>query len=205
LVGSSGSGKSTIAQLLLTFYEPLRGEIWVNGTPINSLNQDDWISRVAIVFQEPYLFPDSIRLNLSLGKDVTNEELASICQVACIHDDIMSLLEGYDTIIGERGITLSGGQRQRIALARALLRKPEVLILDEATSALDLETERKIMRNLDHLTKDMTIIIIAHRLSTIMNADQIYVMNNGRTVGKGKHDELLSSNTTYMELSLSSQ
>lgn len=200
LVGYSGSGKSTIAQLLLGFYKPNNGEIWIDENPLHDINQNDWINRVAIVFQEPYIFPDSIRYNLTLGKDIANEELVTICQLACIHDDIMALPDRYETIVGERGITLSGGQRQRIALARALLRKPEVLVLDEATSALDLETERQVMRNLEQFNKKMTIMIIAHRLSTIMNADRIYVMKDGKIVGKGTHNELLSNNLTYMEL-----
>jgi ABC-type multidrug transport system fused ATPase/permease subunit len=201
IVGTSGGGKSTIAQLLIRFYEPSRGDILVNGNPLSDVNRMDWSNRVAIVFQEPYLYPNTVRNNILMGKkDVTDEELYQVCQDTYIHDFILSLPNGYDTIIGERGITLSGGQRQRIAIARAVIRNPEILILDEATSALDLITERVIQENIDQYRKGKTTIIIAHRLSTIQNSDCIFVLNRGRLVEQGTHTELMVKGNVYKDL-----
>lgn len=202
LVGLSGSGKSTITQLLVRSYKPDTGQILINDVPFNEVGQEYWISRIAVVFQEPFLFPESIRTNLTLGRNVSDDEMIAMCQNVCIHEDIMELPFGYDTVLGERGITLSGGQRQRLALARALLKKPELLILDEATSALDLDTERTIVRNLDRIRSGQMTVIIAHRLSTVMNADKIYVLDNGRITGVGTHEELIATNDRYIELSL---
>lgn len=201
-VGTSGGGKSTIAQLLIRFYDPDQGEISVNGRPLSTLRREDWIKRVTIVFQEAYLFPDSIRHNLTMGRKVSEERMKAICDSMDIHAFIDSLAEGYDTQVGERGIQLSGGQRQRIALARALLSDSEILILDEATSALDLETERRVQSQLDLLRQGATTIIIAHRLSTIKNADVIYVMNGGLVEEKGTHEQLLDQNNIYARLVL---
>lgn len=200
LVGPSGGGKSTIAQLLIRFFEPTSGEIRINGIPLNRIMRSDYAKRVDIVFQEPYLFPDTIRNNLMMGASISDEKLQAICQSTLIHDDIMRLPNGYETKIGERGITLSGGQRQRLALARVLLRNPEILILDEATSALDLETERQVQQNIDLLRQGKTTIIIAHRLSTIMNADLIMTIRNGRIAEKGTHNELMQYETEYRSL-----
>lgn len=199
-VGLSGGGKSTIAQLLIRFFEPTSGEIRLNGVPLNHIRRSDYAKRVGIVFQEPYLFPDSIRNNLVMGGTVSDEQLRKICQATLIHEDIMRLPKGYDTMIGERGITLSGGQRQRLALARALLRNPELLILDEATSALDLETERHVQQNIDELRSGKTTIIIAHRLSTIMNADLIMTLRMGKIVERGTHDQLVQNESLYRSL-----
>ncbi|CAM4021418.1 ABC transporter ATP-binding protein [Lederbergia lenta] len=201
IVGTSGSGKSTIAQLLIRFFDPLTGAINVNGHTLCDIDRSDWARRVAIVFQEPYLYPDTIHNNILMGLDnFSKDELVHVCQIAAIHDYILSLPDGYDTVIGERGITLSGGQRQRIAIARALIRKPEILILDESTSALDLITEREIQDNIDQFRKGQTTIIIAHRLSTIKNADCIFVLNQGLVVEKGKHDELMQKEEFYYKL-----
>lgn len=191
-VGSSGSGKSTIAGLLMRFYEPREGKIIVNGQPLSEWNRNDWMKRVAIVFQEPYFFPDTIRMNLVMGLETaTDEAMFEACRTAQIHDFIGTLQDGYDTMIGERGITLSGGQRQRLALARALIRNPEILILDEATSALDAETERRLQENLDQLRTGKTTIVIAHRLSTIRNSDQIFVLHQGKVAERGTYSELI--------------
>lgn len=191
-VGASGGGKSTVASLLTRFYEPEDGAIYVNGKPLQQLKRSDWTQKATIVFQEPYLFPDTIRVNLLMGMDYISEyEMIKACQATLIHDYISSLPNGYDTIIGERGVTLSGGQRQRLALARAIIRKSDVLILDEATSSLDLESERQIQENLDRLWKGKMMIVIAHRLSTVQNADMIYVLSGGRLVEQGTHDQLL--------------
>jgi len=200
-VGRSGGGKSTISQLLLRFYEPEKGNIVVNGISLSTIDPISWANKVTIVFQEPYLFPDTIRNNLLLNKqEISEEDMIDACRVACIHDYIESLPQGYDTVIGERGVSLSGGQRQRIALARSIVRKPEVLILDEATSALDLHTEREVMRKLDELRKGSTTIIIAHRLSTIANADKIFVIDQGRIVEQGNHVELIGLRSLYKSL-----
>ncbi len=144
---------------------------------------------------------DTIRQNLLLGRDTISEDkMIESCRIAQIHDVITELSDGYDSVIGERGITLSGGQRQRLALARALLDNPEILILDEATSALDLETERQLQRNLDKIRQGRTTIIIAHRLSTVMNADLIVVMDQGRVAEQGTHEELMAGDTIYKSL-----
>ncbi|QGQ95809.1 ABC transporter ATP-binding protein [Paenibacillus psychroresistens] len=200
-VGASGGGKSTISQLLIRFFEPKSGQILVNGQPLSDYKREDWTKKVDIVFQDPYLIPDTIRTNLTLGREsISDEQLEAMCRVAQIHDVIQQLPDGYETIIGERGITLSGGQRQRLSLARAFLANPEILILDEATSALDLETERLVQRGLDELRVGRTTIIIAHRLSTIINADQIYVIDRGKVIEMGSHEQLMVGDTAYKRL-----
>ncbi|MEK5209695.1 ABC transporter ATP-binding protein [Psychrobacillus sp. FSL H8-0510] len=200
LVGTSGSGKSTIANLLVRFFEPQGGEIKVNGINLNQLSKKDWINRVSIVLQDPYLFSETIRSNILLGRECTDYQLTEICKLACIHEFISSLPLKYDTILSERGMTLSGGQKQRIAIARALIRDSEILILDEATSALDLDTEKKIQSNIDKQRSGKTTIVIAHRLSTVKNADVIIVLKNGRVIETGQHNELVSRNTYYKKL-----
>jgi ABC-type multidrug transport system fused ATPase/permease subunit len=155
------------------------------------LKKDDRMSRISIVFQDPYFFADSIRRNLEFGLEIEDDKLREACRHAQIEETILSLPHGFDTVIGDRGITLSGGQRQRLAIARALLRNSEVLILDEATSALDLETERRVQQTLDEVRAGKTTILIAHRLSTIRNADIIYVIDKGKLVGQGSYDQLM--------------
>lgn len=199
-VGLSGGGKSTIAGLLTRFREPDSGTIRVNGISLNELNRKHWTDKCVITFQEPYLFPDTIKNNILFGRDVSEEQVQEMCRKMFIHDFIISLPLGYDTEVGERGVTLSGGQRQRIALARAMLCDPEILILDEATSSLDLDTERQIQRSIDELRIGRTTIIIAHRLSTIRNADMIYVMDNGCIAEYGTHDQLITKGGIYLSL-----
>lgn len=200
-VGGSGGGKSTIAQLLIRFQEPTSGRVEADGAPLSDISRTDWTERVAVVFQEPYLFPDTIRSNLLLNDDHGKEEqMREACRIACIDDWIADLPDGYDTVLGERGITLSGGQRQRIALARAVLRHPEILILDEATSALDLETERRVMERLDRARQGKTTIVIAHRLSTVQNAELIYVVDQGRIAEQGTHEQLMEAGGVYVTL-----
>ncbi|NGM85669.1 ATP-binding cassette domain-containing protein, partial [Paenibacillus sp. 7124] len=199
-VGASGGGKSTVAQLLTRFYNPSEGEILVNGIPLTDIRRQDWMSRIAIVFQEPYLLADTIRQNVLFGREDSDEQLAFVLQDAQLLDTVMKLPNKLDETIGERGIQLSGGQRQRLALARAMLRDPDILILDEATSALDLETERKVQQLLDDKRSGRTTIIIAHRLSTVMNADIIFVMKDGQVVEEGTHEELLREGDLYPEL-----
>lgn len=202
LVGSSGCGKSTILQLLVQFYQPSSGEIRINGIPIQKINRESLLSKIAIVFQEPYLFPDTIRNNLTFGNpDVSGKEIEEALRIVALDELISQLPKGLDTYIGDRGLNLSGGQRQRIALARALLQKPDLLILDEATSSLDLKTEAVIQRNLDQLVRDaqMTVLIVAHRLSTIQNADSIHVLKDGKIVEQGTHEELMSASSDYSQ------
>lgn len=202
LVGASGGGKSTLLQLLTKDNEPTSGSIVVNRSiSLNDITRESWVSKVNIVFQEPYLFQDTISTNIRFGNDkATKEDIIEACKIARIHDFIQTLPQGYETIIGERGITLSGGQRQRIALARAILKKPDVLILDEATSALDLETERQVQDALDKAFEDKIMIVVAHRLSTIQNADVIYVLDQGQIVESGTHDTLISMDGVYAKL-----
>ncbi|MDT3425811.1 ATP-binding cassette subfamily B protein/subfamily B ATP-binding cassette protein MsbA [Paenibacillus forsythiae] len=199
-VGASGGGKSTVAQLLTRFYNPSEGEILVNGVPLTDIRRQDWMSRIGIVFQEPYLLADTIRQNVLFGREDPDEHLTRALQDAQLLDTVMKLPNKLDETIGERGIQLSGGQRQRLALARAMLRDPDILILDEATSALDLETERKVQQLLDDKRSGRTTIIIAHRLSTVMNADIIFVMKEGQVVEQGTHEELLREGDLYPEL-----
>ncbi|MDF2922042.1 MAG: transporter ATP-binding protein [Paenibacillaceae bacterium] len=201
IVGASGGGKSTIAKLLVRFYEPDSGCVEVNGTALNVLDRESWAQKVCIVLQEPYFFPESIRTNLTMGREgINDEELLRLCKLMCIDELIASLPQGLDQEIGERGVMLSGGQKQRLSLVRALAGQPEVLILDEATSSLDLETERKVQRNLDILQQGRMTIIIAHRLSTVENADRIFVMGQGRVVEAGSHAELLARHGLYSNL-----
>ncbi|MBH5320750.1 ABC transporter ATP-binding protein [Paenibacillus sp. GSMTC-2017] len=200
-VGTSGGGKSTIAQLLIRFYQAQQGDIKVNNVPLSQIDYNDWSNKITIVFQDPYLFSDTIRENLMLGRKFVNEEdMIEACRIAQIHTFIEQLSDGYNTNIGERGIKLSGGQRQRIAIARAILGNPEILVLDEATSALDLETERLLLSALEEKRKGLTTIMIAHRLSTIENADIIFVMDNGALAEQGTHHDLMRANGVYCAL-----
>ena len=193
LVGASGAGKSTIVSLLLRFYEPDSGRILVDGRPATEFSISDLRANLAIVPQEVLLLGGTIEENIRYGKPAaTAEEVIAASRLAACHEFIEQFPDGYQTIVGDRGIKLSGGQRQRIAIARALLKNPAILIFDEATSSLDSESEQLIQKALDLLLKDRTAIIIAHRLSTIRRVDRIYVIEQGRVVETGTHDELYS-------------
>ncbi|ESZ90236.1 ABC multidrug transporter Mdr1 [Sclerotinia borealis F-4128] len=203
LVGASGCGKSTTIALLERFYDPLVGGIYVDGKEISSLNISDYRSHIALVSQEPTLYQGTIRENMLLGadrEDVPDSEIEFACREANIYDFIMSLPEGFSTIVGSKGSMLSGGQKQRIAIARALLRDPKILLLDEATSALDSESEHVVQAALDKAAKGRTTIAVAHRLSTIQKADCIYVFDQGRIVESGTHSELIHKGGRYSEL-----
>jgi len=198
LVGGSGAGKSSIADLLVGLYEPTGGTILVNGVDLREYSPDSWRSHLGVVSQDTFTFNRSILDNIRYGKPTATEEEVIAAAVAAQADGfIRELPEGYQTIVGERGYRLSGGQRQRLALARAILKQPEVLILDEATSALDTHSERLVQQALALFQKERTVLVIAHRLSTITDADQIIVMEQGQIIEQGKHDQLLKHNTKY--------
>ena len=201
LVGESGSGKSTITDLVLGLQIPEKGEVLLDGIVLGKWKQNSFRERVGYVPQDPFLFHTSIKANLLWSYDqATEHEIWEACRLANAESFIKELPQGIDTLVGDRGVRLSGGQRQRIALARALLRKPELLILDEATSALDTESERLIQQSIDSLAGHMTILIIAHRLSTIIKADIIYVLKEGRIVEQGSYDQLLEMNSRFTHM-----
>ncbi len=201
LVGSSGSGKSTILSLVLNFIQPKSGAILVDGKDIQSIKLRDYRRHLGVVLQENFLFDGTIIDNLRFSNsNATFEEVKRACEIAYCSEFIEKFEKGYDTVVGERGVKLSGGQRQRIAIARALLADPRILILDEATSSLDSESERMIQTGLNTLRKGRTTFVIAHRLSTIMSADMILVVEEGKIVERGTHTELLQSGGRYRQL-----
>ena len=195
LVGPSGSGKTTICSLLPRFYDVTGGVITIDGQDVRKLTLESLRSQIGLVQQDVYLFCGSIRENIAYGKP--GEEIIDAAKKANIHEFIMSLPDGYDSFVGERGTRLSGGQKQRISIARVFLKNPPILILDEATSALDNESERWIQQSLEELAKNRTTITIAHRLSTIRNADEILVVANNGIAERGNHDELLEQGGIY--------
>jgi subfamily B ATP-binding cassette protein MsbA len=201
LVGPSGSGKTTLASLLYRFYEPQSGTIKVNGKEIAEIKRDSLRENIGIVPQEPILFNGTIMENIRYGRlDATDSEVRQAAQDANVEEFVSGFSSGYQTIVGERGITLSGGQRQRVAIARAVLKNPKLLILDEATSALDNRSEALVREALDRLMLNRTTLIIAHRLSTVRNADKIAVVSEGKIVESGTHTQLLEHGGKYAEL-----
>lgn len=200
-VGKSGSGKSTIFNLLCKMYDIKEGTITIDGVDIKELDKDSIRGNITIISQNPYIFNLSIRDNLRLVKqDLKEDEMIEACKLACIHDFIVGLKDGYDTIVGEGGISLSGGQRQRLAIARAFVQKTEIILLDEATSALDNETQHNIQTAIENLQNKYTILIVAHRLSTIINSDRILVLSDGKIEAEGSHKELLEKSQEYKNL-----
>ena len=201
IVGPSGGGKSTMADMLPRFYDVDSGEILLDGTNIKDYKMEDLISLMGIVTQEAILFNDTVYNNITFGmENVTEEQVINAAKVANAHEFIVAMEEGYHTNIGDRGGKLSGGQRQRLAIARAVLKNPPILILDEATSALDTESERLVQDALTNLMKNRTSIVIAHRLSTIQNADEIVVLQKGEIIERGKHEELINAKGLYSHL-----
>jgi ABC-type multidrug transport system fused ATPase/permease subunit len=201
LVGPTGSGKTTVVNLLLRFYDVTSGRITVDGVDIRDLTLNSLRSNVGIIQQDIFLFSTTIRDNLAYGvSEATDEQIISAAKVARIHDFVMSLPDGYDTWVGERGITLSGGQKQRIAIARTLLRDPRILILDDSTSSLDTQTEALIQQALAAVMKERTTFVIAQRLSTVKNAHQILVLRDGRIVERGTHEALINADGLYREI-----
>ena len=198
IVGPSGSGKTTICNLIARFYDVSKGEIALGGVDVRKYSLDSLLSNISMVFQNVYLFNDTIRANICFGRDnVTEEEMIEAAKKARCHDFIMELPNGYDTVIGEGGGTLSGGQKQRVSIARAILKNSPIIILDESTASIDPENEHLIQGALTELSKGKTVIIIAHRLATIEAADQILVVDDGRIVEKGRHDELVQLGGKY--------
>jgi subfamily B ATP-binding cassette protein MsbA len=201
LVGQSGSGKTTMADLLPRFYEPSSGAIFIDGVDTRECKVHDLRNLMGIVSQESILFNDTVHNNIAFGmENATREAVIEAAKVANAHDFIMQMPDGYDTNIGDRGGKMSGGQRQRMSIARAVLKNPPILILDEATSALDTGSERLVQEALNNLMRNRTSVIIAHRLSTIQHADEIIVLEKGEIIERGTHTELLGKNGTYRKL-----
>jgi subfamily B ATP-binding cassette protein MsbA len=201
IVGASGAGKSTVLDLLLCFHKPQKGRIEVDGQPLASFELASWRNGIGVVSQDPYIFDDTIRANILYGRpDASDTELAQAVRLACAHEFIAELPNGYDTVVGERGTQISGGQRQRLALARALIRNPEILVLDEATNALDPVTERAFQDALELFARDRTVIVVAHRLTMVEKASHVVVLDAGAVVEEGDPDTLLKANGIFARM-----
>ena len=201
LVGPSGGGKSSIVRLLLRFYDPDRGRITLGGHDLRSLSFAQIRSLISVVNQDTFLFHGTVEENIRLGKpEASQADVEDAARAANIHDFILTLPQGYGTVIGEKGIKLSGGQRQRLAIARALLRDTPILVLDEALSAVDAENEAVIQEALDRLMRGRTTLILAHRLSSVIDCDRILVLDGGKVTEQGRHDELMARGGVYAEL-----
>jgi subfamily B ATP-binding cassette protein MsbA len=201
LVGPSGVGKSTLADLILRFYDPTAGAITIDGRDLRALRQDAYRKLFGVVSQEALLFNATIRDNIAYGRtELSEEDVIRAARIANAHDFVAEFPDGYATLVGDRGVRLSGGQRQRVAIARAIVGRPPILVLDEATSALDSESERLVQQAIDRVIQGATSIVIAHRLSTVLHADKIVVLARGGVEAVGRHAELLAANETYARL-----
>jgi len=201
ILGNTGSGKSTIIELISRLYDTTKGTILLDDKPIEEGNLNDIRSQIGFVPQDPFLFSDTIGNNIKFGKeDATEEEIIDAAKNAVVHDNIIDFTNGYNTILGERGVTLSGGQKQRVSIARAIIKNPKILIFDDCLSAVDTETEEKILANLEKVSKNKTTFIISHRVSSAKNADKIIVLENGEIVQEGTHNQLLKQEGYYKNL-----
>jgi len=201
IIGKTGSGKSTILELIGRLYDIDQGEILIDNRKIESLNLESLRESIGYVPQDAFLFSDSIRNNIKFGKtDATEKEIITAAKNASVHQNIIGFSKGYDTVLGERGITLSGGQKQRVSIARAIIHEPEILLFDDCLSAVDTETEEEILNNLFHISKDKTTIIVSHRISSAKNADKIIILEDGQIVQEGSHQELMNMDGYYKEL-----
>lgn len=203
ILGKTGSGKSTLLSLISRMYDVTEGQVKIDGKEISQLNLFDLRNSIGIVPQDAFLFSDSIKNNIKFGKEnATDDEVIAAAKSAVVHDNIEGFNKGYDTILGERGITLSGGQKQRISIARAIIKKPEILLFDDCLSAVDTETEEAILNNLFEICKDKTTIIVSHRVSSAKNADKIIILENGKIIQQGFHNQLINENGYYSALYL---
>ncbi len=201
IIGKTGSGKSTLANLLMRMYDPSSGDILIEGQALDKIDLHSYRSQIGFVPQEVFLFSDSIKNNIAFGLDtVTDEQVNQAAKDAAVYQNIIGFEQQFETMLGERGITLSGGQKQRVSIARALIKSPQMLIFDDCLSAVDTKTEEEILSNLGKLMKGRTSVLIAHRISTIKNADKILVLDNGRIIEEGTHEELLNSGKAYAEM-----
>jgi len=201
ILGNTGSGKSTIISLIARLYDVETGGIYIDRIPIKDLNLNDLRKTIGYVPQESFLFSDSIKNNIKFGKEnATDEEIEKAAKDAYIHHNIVDFNEGFETLVGERGVTLSGGQKQRISIARAIIKNPNILIFDDCLSAVDTETEEIILNNLYTISKNKTTIIVSHRVSSVKNADKIIVIDNGALIQEGTHNELINLEGYYKEL-----
>jgi len=203
IVGPSGSGKSTMVDLVIRLFDPTAGRITVDGVDLQAYDVTSWLNAIGFVSQDTFIFHGSIQENIGFSRpDATFEEIVEAAKLANAHAFISAMPEGYETVVGDRGVKLSGGQRQRIAIARAILRDPQILILDEATSALDTMSERQVQKAIEQVSRNRTVIVVAHRLSTVMSADKIVVLDSGKVVEEGTHRELTARQGLYWRLYL---